>query len=146
METYKGKFVLEDPVYIYISHITSFTMRFLESLVAATTVCLVPFANGTASETADWYCQALVQVRNSRCVDGLCTFGNAMTPKYSCSQSVIDEATRIYEENVGGIRNHDPDLDSLFPEEYSDFLGRCNMEYIIYEYLRDNPAQMRVLF
>ena len=89
-------------------------MRFQESIIAAATVVLIPFANGTASVTGDEFCKALVQDRASRCVDDLCTFGNGMEPKYSCSQSDIDNATRIYDNYVAGT--------NMFPSEYSHFL------------------------
>ena len=68
-------------------------MRTLESIVvaAAATSVLVPFANGTAPVTGDLYCKALTQDGASRCNNNdLCTYGNGMDPKYSCSQSVID--------------------------------------------------------
>ena len=70
-----------------------------------------------------------------------------MEPKYSCSHSTIERATRIYEENVGGIRKH-RSVDYLFPEEYSDFLGDGygygSAGMYISSYLYENPGFMEL--
>ena len=118
-------------------------MRFQEILVAAATVALLPYANGTVSVTGDEYCQALTQDGASRCIDDLCTFSNGMDPKYSCCQSVIDEATRIYEDNAAGIRNF---ARGWFPERYIDFLryipiGHGGEGRMIASYIQNHPGK-----
>ena len=122
-------------------------MRFLENLVAAANIARIPFANGTASNTANLYCKALTDDRNSRCNNNdLCTFGNGMIPKYSCSQSAIEEATGIYQKNAAHIRQY-PGLYDVFPEQYSDYLRDINDggTFEAGKYLEEDPENMKVL-
>ena len=81
-----------------------------------------PVANRMASVTGDEYCRALTNDEASRCnSNDLCTYGNAMTPKYSCSRSTIDESTSIYQQNPVNLR-HNTDIAPFFPKQYIDFL------------------------
>ena len=130
-------------------------MRFLESFIAATAaVFLIPLVNGTAGViTGDEYCQALTQLRASRCdSNDLCTLENGMDPKDSCSQSTIAEATRIYQENIGGTLPYG-ELRHIFSERYEDFLSLSHsshdvdwfFSWTIRSYLNYKPENMNLL-
>ena len=125
-------------------------MRFSEILVAAAaTVTFIPFVRATFPVTGDMYCRAVTQAKLSRCdSNDLCTFGNEMDSKYSCSQLTIDEATRIYQQNVARIRECQ-ELAVFFPEQYSAFLivelQRTMPVYDIANHFFRNPTNMGIL-